>query len=211
MSLPFRKPSNSTGSEPGTSTLRRSDLSRRVTVDLDDHLLLIGIDRPDKRNAFDLAALEQPSAAYQRLGEDAKARVGVLYAHGPHFSAGLDLAKVGPVRAPAQLGWGNAMRFLLTAAEFGATKALRIGLVQQVVPAGQQLDRAVTIARAAIAAQAPLGSREPWPTPGCGAPRPSGPPPRTCGNCCRRCLQARTPPGGLRSFTERRAGRFTGR
>ena len=34
-------------------------------------------------------------------------------------------------RAPAQLGWGNAMRFLLTAEEFGAAEALRIGLVQE--------------------------------------------------------------------------------
>nr|WP_313885584.1 enoyl-CoA hydratase-related protein [Fodinicola feengrottensis] len=59
-------------------------------------------------------------------------------------------------RAPAQLGWGNAMRFLLTAEEFGAAEALRIGLVQEVVPAGQQLQRAVEIAQI-IAAQAPLG------------------------------------------------------
>jgi enoyl-CoA hydratase/carnithine racemase len=68
---------------------------------------------------------------------------------------------------------GDAVRwFLLTAEEFGATEALRIGLVQEVVPAGQQLDRAVAIA-CAVAAQAPLGFREPWPTPGRGAPRPS--------------------------------------
>ncbi len=59
-------------------------------------------------------------------------------------------------RAPAQLGWGNAMRFLLTAEEFGADQALRIGLVQEIVPAGQQLQRATAIARA-VAAQAPLG------------------------------------------------------
>jgi enoyl-CoA hydratase/carnithine racemase len=60
------------------------------------------------------------------------------------------------LRAPAQLGWGNAMRFLLTAEEFGAAEALRIGLVQEVVPAGQQLDRARAIAHL-IARQAPLG------------------------------------------------------
>lgn len=59
-------------------------------------------------------------------------------------------------RAPAQLGWGNAMRFLLTAEEFGAAEALRIGLVQEVVEAGAQLERAIEIARL-IAAQAPLG------------------------------------------------------
>jgi hypothetical protein len=29
-------------------------------------VLLIGVNRPDKRNAFDLAALEQLSAAHQR-------------------------------------------------------------------------------------------------------------------------------------------------
>ena len=35
------------------------------------------------------------------------------------------------LRATAQLGWGNAMRFLLTADEFGAEDAYRIGLVQR--------------------------------------------------------------------------------
>jgi len=47
---------------------------------------------------------------------------------------------------------GDAVRwFLLTAEEFGATEALRIGLVQEVVPAGQQLDRAVAIVCAVAA------------------------------------------------------------
>jgi enoyl-CoA hydratase/carnithine racemase len=62
------------------------------------------------------------------------------------------------VRAPQQLGWGNAMRWILTAEEFGAQEAHRIGLVQEVVPAGQQLERAAEIAHL-IAAQAPLGVR----------------------------------------------------
>ena len=59
-------------------------------------------------------------------------------------------------RAPAQLGWGNAMRFLLTAEEFGAAEALRIGLVQEVVPAGAHITRAAELAQL-IARQAPLG------------------------------------------------------
>ena len=61
-------------------------------------------------------------------------------------------------RAPAQLGWGNAMRFLLTAEPFGAPEALRIGLVQEVVAGEQLLARAVAIADR-IAVQAPLGVR----------------------------------------------------
>ena len=52
------------------------------------------------------------------------------------------------------------MWFLLTAEELGSTEALRIGLVQEVVPASQQLDRAVAIA-CAVASQTPLGFREP--------------------------------------------------
>ena len=46
--------------------------------------------------------------------------------------------------APAQPGWGNAMRFVLTAGEFGAAGALRTGLVREVVPAGSHLQRART-------------------------------------------------------------------
>ena len=51
------------------------------------------------------------------------------------------------------------MRFLLTAEEFGANEAYRIGLVQEVVRPGEQLDRALEIARM-IAAQAPSGVQE---------------------------------------------------
>ena len=47
------------------------------------------------------------------------------------------------------------MRLVLTAEEFGAAEALRIGLVQEVVPAGQHVQRAIEIAEK-IAAQAPL-------------------------------------------------------
>lgn len=44
---------------------------------------------------------------------------------------------------PQAFGWGNAMRYLLTGDEFDAQEALRLGLVQEVIPVGQQLERAV--------------------------------------------------------------------
>ena len=204
----------------------------KVTVELDGHILLIGVDRADKRNAWDLQVIDEVGAAYDRLAADDDARVGVVFGHGDHFSAGLDLAEVLPavqaggpqvlsgkslhdpfglwgppvpkpvvmavqgiaftlsielalasdivvaaddvrfrqlevgrgilpfggatLRAPAQLGWGNAMRWILTGEELGAAEAHRLGLVQEVVPAGQQLVRAVEIAEL-IAKQAPLG------------------------------------------------------
>jgi enoyl-CoA hydratase len=59
-------------------------------------------------------------------------------------------------RLVREAGWGNAMRYLLTADEFDAAEALRIGLVQEVTEPGQQLARAISIAER-VAAQAPLG------------------------------------------------------
>jgi enoyl-CoA hydratase len=204
---------------------------RLVTVEQDGDVLLIGVDRAAKRNAWNLQVIREVAEAYEELA-DGDARVGVVFGHGEHFSAGLDLAEVLPavqergpdvlggagrfdpfglwnepvpkpvvmavqgiaftlsielalasdvvvaaddvrfrqleigrgilpfggatLRAPRQLGWGNAMRWILTAEEFGADEAHRIGLVQEVVPAGQQVARATEIART-IAAQAPLG------------------------------------------------------
>ncbi len=60
------------------------------------------------------------------------------------------------LRFPRECGWANAMRWLLTGDEFDAAEALRIGLVQEVVAPGAQLDRALALADV-IAAQAPLG------------------------------------------------------
>ncbi len=203
-----------------------------VTTERDGHVLLIGVDRADKRNAFNLAVIDEFAAAYEEFGADPELRAAVVFGHGDHFSAGLDLAEVGPavaengpgalgggrqydpfgmwgpqvpkpvvmavqgiaftlsielalacdivvaasdvrfrqleiargimpfggatIRAPQQLGWGNAMRFLLTGEQFGADEALRIGLVQEVVPVGEHVERARQIAQL-IAAQAPLG------------------------------------------------------
>lgn len=56
----------------------------------------------------------------------------------------------------SRAGWGDAMYHLLLADEFGAAEAYRIGLVQEVVPAGTQIERAMELA-ARIAANAPLG------------------------------------------------------
>jgi enoyl-CoA hydratase/carnithine racemase len=204
----------------------------KITTEKRGQLLLIGINRPAKRNAFDVEMLEQFSAAFDRFESDAEVRCGVIFAVGDHFTGGLDLANVGPAMAEGRIGlggsgidpwgvhgkqrtkptvvavqglcltlgielclaqdvtvaadstrfaqievkrgifpfggatyrfvqtagWGNAMRWLLTGDEFDAAEAHRIGLVQEVVPAGRQLARAIEIAET-IAKQAPLGVR----------------------------------------------------
>lgn len=200
-----------------------------ITTETRGSLFLIGINRPAKRNAFDWAMLQDLSAAFTAYERDAGLRCAVVFAHGGHFTAGLDLADVAPhvaagelrfgdgaidpwaVAGPARTkplvvavqgrcltlgielmlaadvvvassdarfsqievkrgilpfggatirfvqaaGWTNAMRFLLTGDEFDAAEARRLGLVQEVVEPGGELDRALAIAQT-IAAQAPL-------------------------------------------------------
>ena len=62
----------------------------------------------------------------------------------------------GHFRFLQRTGWGNAMYHLLLCDEFSAGRAREIGLVQEVVPAGQQIGRAMEVA-AIIARNAPLG------------------------------------------------------
>src|SRR5271168_393119 len=74
-----------------------------VTVERQGHVLLMGLNRPEKRNAFNLTLIDQLAVAYHELEEDEELRCGVLFAHGDHFTGGLDLAEVGPVIREGEL------------------------------------------------------------------------------------------------------------
>ncbi len=203
---------------------------QRITLERDGHVLLMGFHREEKRNAADLQLLQELSLAYGELDRDAELRAGFVFAHGDHFTGGLDLADVGPrvgadgldivpegginpwavegqavrkpvviavhgtcltlgielilasdiaiaadstvfgqievsrgilpfggatIRLPRAIGWGNAMRWLLTGDSFDAAEAFRVGLVQEVVPHGEQYARGLELAHR-VAAQAPL-------------------------------------------------------
>src|ERR1043165_5146239 len=68
----------------------------RISWELREHVALIGLQRPEKRNAFDLQMLDELAAAYTRFEEEKEARCAVLFAHGDPFPGGLALAEVGP-------------------------------------------------------------------------------------------------------------------
>jgi len=256
----------------------------RITTETREHVLLIGLDRADKRNAFDLAMLRELAQAFTHYEDTSELRCAVLFGHGEHFTAGLDLAEVGQavargeplfpadavdplglhgrarskplvialqgwcltigielalagdirvaarntrfgqieikrgifpfggatLRMPQQLGWGNAMRYLLTGDTFDAAEALRIGLVQEVAEDGQHLERAAAIA-ATIARQAPLAVA---------ATLRSARVAQTHGEAAalapmmaevRTVMASDDAREGLQSFVERRDARFTGR
>ncbi len=71
-------------------------MSEKVTVENDGHVMLIGINRPDQRNMFDLDVLTGLAQAYTDLSGDRDLRCAVVFGHGKHFSSGLDLMNVLP-------------------------------------------------------------------------------------------------------------------
>src|ERR1700682_916718 len=205
-------------------------MADEVTIEEDGPLLLIGVNRPDAHNLWNLEVIQAVCRAYKRLADAEHLRAGVIFGHGRLFTAGLDLASMAPLiatgdvsalfpedgldpwnffgepcpkpivlavhgrcntlgielalasqlavaaegtrfaqlevargifplggatfRLPARLG-AAGMRYLLTAERFDADAALKAGLVNEVVPEGKHLDRAIEIARL-IAANAPL-------------------------------------------------------
>lgn len=256
----------------------------RITTERRGSVLLIGLDRPRKLNAFDVAMMRGLSAAYGELEHDDSLRCGVLFASGKHFTAGLDLAEVAPfvaqgqrmlaegaldpwgleepyltkplvsaihglcytagielmlateVRVAAQdtrftqlevqrgiypfggatirfvreVGYGNAMRYLLTGDVFSAEEALRMGLIQEVVETGQELARAIELAQH-IAAQAPLGVRATMASARLALREGERAAIQRLEPDVRTLLQTEDAREGLQSFVERRTGNFKGR
>ena len=70
-----------------------------VTTERRGRVMLIGLNRADKLNSFNLAMLRELSEAYTAYEADADARCAVLFGHGANFTSGLDLAEVGPAVA----------------------------------------------------------------------------------------------------------------
>lgn len=68
----------------------------RIVTRTDGNVFVIEVDRPDKRNAFDLQTLREFAAAYSELDSNDDLWVGCVVSSGAHFSAGLDLADVVP-------------------------------------------------------------------------------------------------------------------
>lgn len=203
----------------------------RITVETCGYVLLMGLNRPKKQNAFDLEMYAELARAYGELDRNPELRCGVLFAHGKHFTSGLELDKWAPVLASGkwtvpdgsidplgtnsaarckkpvvmaiqgrcytigfelllaqdirvastdariallevkrgiypvgggtvrlfqEIGWGNAMRYLLTGDPITGAEAYRLGLIQELSEPEKVLDRAIEIATG-ISKCAPLG------------------------------------------------------
>lgn len=77
-------------------------MSDLVHVERRGALLLIGVNRPEKKNAWNIEIIQAVARAYTDLAEDPALRVGVVHGQGDDFTAGLDLANVAPALAGGQ-------------------------------------------------------------------------------------------------------------
>jgi len=65
----------------------------QISVEQRDRILLMGLDRREKYNGLTPKMMRELGSAYTRLDEDPDLWVGLLFGHGKHFTAGLDLPK----------------------------------------------------------------------------------------------------------------------
>ena len=69
----------------------------QIDCEVRGEVLLIGINRPAKRNGFTPKMYRELGEAYTRLDDEPGLRVGLLHARGAHFTAGLDLPTIAPL------------------------------------------------------------------------------------------------------------------
>jgi enoyl-CoA hydratase len=114
------------------------------------------------------------------------------------------------IRLSREVGWGNAMRYLLTGDEFNAAEALRIGFVQEVVEQGQQLTRASELAQV-VSSQAPLGVRATLASARLAVAKGEEVAIQQFQPDLQKIMQSEDIKEGVQSFIERRQANFTGR
>ncbi|OTG95904.1 enoyl-CoA hydratase [Acinetobacter sp. ANC 4654] len=73
-----------------------SEQQGKVSREIRGHLFLIGLDRAAKRNAFDSHLIHDLSLALTEYEDHPELRCAIIFAHGDHFTAGLDLVELQP-------------------------------------------------------------------------------------------------------------------
>jgi enoyl-CoA hydratase len=69
-----------------------------VVVEQEGHVLVVTLNRPEKKNAVDCEVMCRLYDAWLRLDREASLRVAILTGRGDTFCAGMDLAEIGKMR-----------------------------------------------------------------------------------------------------------------
>lgn len=80
-----------------------------LKVETKGHVLMMGLNRPDKGNAITVDMYFDLARALYTLDQDKDLRCGVLYAEGKHFTSGLDLPQWVPIFAAGKMDLADDM------------------------------------------------------------------------------------------------------
>jgi enoyl-CoA hydratase/carnithine racemase len=131
-----------------------------ILYEVRDHVAVVTLNRPDRRNALNRRAYDEVEAAFRAASADPEVRCVIVTGADPAFCSGEDvkemmtgeqheqsvarLTSVRPEptpaavaalwRLPAIVGPAKAAEFLFTGDVINAAEARRIGLVSEVVP-----------------------------------------------------------------------------
>ena len=86
-----------------------SNTQGKVSREIRGHIFLIGLDRANKRNAFDSYMIQDLSLALTEYENNPELRCAVIFAHGDHFTAGLDLVELQPKLADGVFSFSDEM------------------------------------------------------------------------------------------------------
>lgn len=114
------------------------------------------------------------------------------------------------LRLPGEIGWANAMRYMLTGDEMSAAEAYRLGLVQYLTDPGQQFTTALEVARR-VALAAPLGVQNALKSCRLSALRGEEAARAVIYQHVEEVMKSEDMEEGLQSFIERRAAVFKGK
>ncbi len=97
--------------EQDTATLTgQAAAQQRVRIEVEDHVAVVTLTRPDKHNALDLAMFEAIIGAASRVGSEPGVRAVVLCGDGPSFCSGLDVMSIASSSSDGLSGLTDPLR-----------------------------------------------------------------------------------------------------
>lgn len=107
-----------------TNGISLDTLSETLKIEIKDNILIIGLNRPNKRNAVDDATILAIERVFSNIPKGVKC--AIIYGEGAHFSAGLDLSELTERDAVQGLHHSRMWHRALEKVQFGTVPVVAV-------------------------------------------------------------------------------------
>ncbi|MBL7817788.1 MAG: crotonase/enoyl-CoA hydratase family protein [Saprospiraceae bacterium] len=101
-----------------------SNITPNLTVEIEDNILLVALNRPDKRNALNDETILGLETIFSHIPDGVKC--AIIYGEGKHFSAGLDLSELKERNAVQGLYHSRMWHRALDKVQFGSVPVVAV-------------------------------------------------------------------------------------